>query len=72
MRGAVGQRFARGAVFYAAAFFPAEAVRVTGEARHWKHRHFCPTCGGSEFARWDGKIEFTSAPSTNRAALPDL
>ncbi len=46
-----------GAVFYAAAIFQEDAVRVTGETRHWKQRHFCPTCGGSVFARWDDEIE---------------
>lgn len=30
---------------------------MTGETRHWKHRHFCPTCGGSVFALWDDEIE---------------
>jgi hypothetical protein len=46
-----------GAVFYAAAIFPADAVTVTGETRHWNHRHFCPTCGGSVFATWADEIE---------------
>ena len=46
-----------GAPFYAAAIFPQDAVTVTGETRHWNHRHFCPTCGGSVFARWDDEIE---------------
>ena len=46
-----------GAPFYAAAIFPGGAVTVTGETRHWKHRHFCPICGGSVFARWDDEVE---------------
>ena len=46
-----------GALFYAAAMFPADAVTVTGETRDWKGRHFCPTCGGSVFARAPGEVE---------------
>lgn len=46
-----------GALFYAAAMFPAEAVTVTGETRDWKGRHFCPRCGSSVFARSDGDVE---------------
>ena len=43
-----------GALFYAAAIFPASAVRVEGETRAWKGRHFCPDCGSSVFAK-DGE-----------------
>lgn len=39
-----------GAVFFAAAIFPAEAVTVTGETDSYKGRHFCPRCGSSLFA----------------------
>lgn len=46
-----------GAVFYAAAIFPREAVTVTGATNHYKHRHFCPTCGSSVFAKWDDEVE---------------
>jgi hypothetical protein len=46
-----------GALFFAAAIFPAEAVAVTGETRAWAGRHFCPRCGSSVFARSDGEIE---------------
>jgi hypothetical protein len=46
-----------GALFYAAAIFPAEAVTVEGWTRHFAHRHFCPRCGSSVFARWDDEIE---------------
>ena len=46
-----------GAAFYAAAIFPEDAVTITGETRHWNHRHFCPTCGSSVFARWNDEIE---------------
>ncbi|GGD96113.1 hypothetical protein GCM10011515_15070 [Tsuneonella deserti] len=54
-RRGVGKSFVGAAL--AAAIFAEDAVRVTGETRHWKHRHFCPTCGGSVFARWDDEIE---------------
>ncbi len=46
-----------GAVFYAAAIFPAAAVMVTGDTRSYKGRHFCPTCGSSVFARSGPEIE---------------
>lgn len=46
-----------GAVFYAAAIFPAEAVTVTGETRDWAGRHFCPRCGSSVFARTGDEVE---------------
>lgn len=46
-----------GAVFYAAAIFHRDAVAITGETREYAHRHFCPRCGSSVFARWDDEIE---------------
>lgn len=46
-----------GALFFAAAIFPADAVRVTGETHHWGERHFCPRCGSSVFARSGDEIE---------------
>lgn len=46
-----------GAVFFAAAMYPQDAVTVEGETHHYKHRHFCPRCGSSVFARWDDEIE---------------
>jgi hypothetical protein len=46
-----------GALFYAAAIFPAEAVEITGETRDFKGRHFCPACGSSVYARTGGEIE---------------
>lgn len=46
-----------GALFYAAAIFPTDAVRVTGEVRHYAGRHFCPRCGSSVFARSGDEIE---------------
>ena len=46
-----------GAVFYAAAVFPAASVTVTGETRDWEGRHFCPRCGSSVFARSGDEFE---------------
>jgi hypothetical protein len=46
-----------GALFYAAAIFPTEAVTVVGETRDYAGRHFCLTCGSSVFARSGGEME---------------
>ncbi|MEC9312068.1 MAG: GFA family protein [Pseudomonadota bacterium] len=46
-----------GALFYAAAVFPEEAVSVTGETGAYEGRHFCPRCGSSVFARTADEIE---------------
>lgn len=46
-----------GALFYAAAIFPADAVTVEGETRDWRGRHFCPRCGSSVFARSGDEVE---------------
>ncbi len=46
-----------GALFYAAAIFPQEAVRIEGETRSYAGRHFCPQCGSSVFARFADEIE---------------
>ena len=46
-----------GALFFAAAIFPADAVTITGETRDYKSRHFCPTCGSSVFASFPGSNE---------------
>lgn len=46
-----------GALFYAAAIFPAQAVEISGKARLYKGRGFCPTCGGSVFARTGDEVE---------------
>jgi len=46
-----------GALFYAAAIFPAGSVSVEGETREYAGRHFCPRCGSSVFARTDDEIE---------------
>ena len=46
-----------GALFYAAAVFPQEAVTIDGETRDYVGRHFCPRCGSSVFARSGDEIE---------------
>jgi hypothetical protein len=46
-----------GALFYAAAIFPVEAVSIDGETREYLGRHFCARCGSSVFATGDDEIE---------------
>lgn len=46
-----------GAVFYAAAIFPAAAVTVSGETGNYKGRAFCQTCGSSVLARAGAEVE---------------
>ena len=46
-----------GALFFAAAIFPGDAVAVEGETRDWKGRHFCLRCGSSVFNRFGDEIE---------------
>ncbi|PSJ36638.1 GFA family protein [Allosphingosinicella deserti] len=46
-----------GALFFAAAIFPIEAVTIAGETRSYRGRHFCPDCGSSVFARHGDEIE---------------
>ena len=46
-----------GALFYASAVFPEDAVTIEGETRDYAGRHFCPTCGSSVFARTGDEIE---------------
>jgi hypothetical protein len=46
-----------GALFFAAAIFPQEAVAIEGETRDYAGRHFCPRCGSSVFARSGDEIE---------------
>ncbi|WP_347310454.1 GFA family protein [Defluviimonas sp. SAOS-178_SWC] len=46
-----------GALFYAAAIFPATAVTVDGTTSAYNGRHFCPRCGSSVFARWEDEVE---------------
>ena len=46
-----------GALFYAAAAFPEDAVTIDGETNDYQGRHFCPKCGSSVFARSEGEVE---------------
>lgn len=46
-----------GALFYASAVFPQEAVIIEGETRDYAGRFFCPRCGSSVFARSEDEIE---------------
>lgn len=46
-----------GALFFAAAIFPREAVAVEGETRDFRNRHFCPRCGSSLFATGGDEVE---------------
>ncbi|RRV11474.1 GFA family protein [Stutzerimonas xanthomarina] len=46
-----------GALFYAAAVFPQDAVTVEGETAEYAGRHFCPCCGSSVFFRLADEIE---------------
>lgn len=46
-----------GAVFYASAIFDQSNVKITGEVRSFRDRHFCPVCGSSVFARWEDEVE---------------
>ncbi|WP_104203895.1 GFA family protein [Billgrantia saliphila] len=46
-----------GALFFAAAMFPEDAVTIEGETRDYAGRFFCPRCGSSVFSRSDDEIE---------------
>lgn len=46
-----------GALFFAAAVFPREAVTIEGETRDYAGRFFCPRCGSSVFASSSDEIE---------------
>jgi hypothetical protein len=46
-----------GALFHASAIFPAAAVRIVGETRDYRGRHFCPGCGSSVFGRSGDEVE---------------
>ena len=46
-----------GALFFAAAMFPADAVSIEGETRGYQGRHFCPSCGASVFNRYGDEVE---------------
>ena len=46
-----------GALFFAAAIFPEDAVTIEGDTSHYRNRHFCPRCGSSVFARYGDEVE---------------
>lgn len=46
-----------GAIFFAAGMFPEQAVRIEGQTRDYKGRHFCPRCGSSVFNRSGDEVE---------------
>jgi hypothetical protein len=46
-----------GALFFAAAIYPEDAVAIEGETRDYAGRHFCPDCGSSVFDRHGDEIE---------------
>ena len=46
-----------GALFFAAAIFPQEAVEIEGPTRSYQGRHFCPQCGPSVFAQFGDEVE---------------
>lgn len=46
-----------GALFYAAAVFPSDAVRIEGSTHAYAGRHFCPRCGSSVFAASGDEVE---------------
>ena len=46
-----------GALFFAGAMFPENAVTIAGETREYAGRHFCPRCGSSVFGRSGDEIE---------------
>ena len=46
-----------GALFFAAAIFPEDAVTIEGETGEYGGRHFCPHCGSSTFQRSGDEIE---------------
>lgn len=46
-----------GALFFAAAIFPEDAVTIEGDTSHYRNRHFCPRCGSPVFARYGDEVE---------------
>ncbi|MBE0402463.1 GFA family protein [Halomonas citrativorans] len=46
-----------GALFYAAADYPKQAVTIECEPQNYKGRYFCATCGSSVFSVSEEEIE---------------
>ena len=57
-----------GALFYASAVFPEDAVTVDGETRDYAGRFFCPRCGSSVVSL--GCRRFRSRDDTTTIATP--
>ncbi len=53
----LGCRKHHGALFYASAVFPQDAVKIDGETQDYEGRCFCPRCGSSVFSRSADEIE---------------
>jgi hypothetical protein len=48
-----------GALFHASAIYPEDAVTITGEARQYGTRYFCPRCGSSTFSKSGDEVEIS-------------
>ncbi len=46
-----------GAVFYASAVYPQDAVSVEGKVREYQGRLFCPKCGSSVYSTSEYEVE---------------
>ena len=46
-----------GALFFAAAFYRDDQVKITGEAQMYDGRFFCPVCGSSVLSRTGPEVE---------------
>jgi hypothetical protein len=49
-------RKSHGALFHASAIYPETAVTIAGEARTFRDRSFCPTCGSPVYAHIGDEI----------------
>jgi hypothetical protein len=58
-----------GALFHGSAIFPEAAVTVTGEARDYQRRFFCPTCGSPVYAHFDDEIGINLGSCCGRSLL---
>lgn len=45
-----------GSLFHASAIFPETAVKISGEAREYEGRYFCPACGSQVYGRSEGEV----------------
>ncbi|MEM9581841.1 MAG: GFA family protein [Pseudomonadota bacterium] len=58
-----------GALFYAAAIYQNDAVKVSGETSSHDGRHWCQNCGSSVFARSGNEIELHLGAMDNADAF---